>query len=156
MNISLHGLSQIYLDQVKILRSANLTEMEISAEYMLGDLVMKGMYNATGHLGTMWLQIPFDSDGDKPFNITVNSARLVPRITIDARAACDPEQNLRITEFTLPLLYDSVDSEFDNLDSAFETIFQGIVIFILESQNIVFINAMRNFLSSALGNIMCP
>ena len=117
---------------------------------------MKGMYNATGHLGTMWLQIPFDSDGDKPFNITVNSARLVPRITIDARAACDPEQNLRITEFTLPLLYDSVDSEFDNLDSAFETIFQGIVIFILESQNIVFINAMRNFLSSALGNIMCP
>merc|ERR1711909_257558 len=39
MNISLHGLSQIYLHQVQILRSANLTVMEISAEYMLGDLV---------------------------------------------------------------------------------------------------------------------
>ena len=130
--------------------------MEISAEYMLGDLVMKGLYNATGHLGTMWMQIPFNSDGDKPFNITVNNARLVPKITIDAKAACDPEQNLRITEFTLPFLYDSVESAFENLDSAFETIFQGIVIFILESQNIIVINAMRNFLSSTLGNIMCP
>ena len=97
-------------------------------EYMLGDLVMKGMYNATGHLGTMWMQIPFNSEGDKPFNITVNNARLVPKITVDAKAKCDSGQNVRITEFTLPFLYDSVESKFDNLDTAFETIFQGIVI----------------------------
>ena len=124
-------------------------------EYMLGDLVMKGMYNATGHLGTMWMQIPFNSEGDKPFNITVNNARLVPKITVDTKATCDSGQNVRITEFTLPFLYDSVESKFDNLDTAFETIFQGIVIFVLESQNILVINAIRNFLSSTLGDIMC-
>ena len=102
--------------------------MEIGAKFGLGDLMVNGTYNTTGHLGTMWLQLPMDTQGDQLFQTTLLNATLVPQINIDAEAACDPEKNLRITEFHIPLLYDS-NSNFDNFDTAFETIIQGIVIF---------------------------
>ena len=94
-------------------------------------------FHSSGHLGTMWLQFPMDSQGDQLFQTTLLNATLVPQINIDAEAACDPEKNFRITEFHIPILYDGVVSNFDNLDTAFETIIQGIVIFIVESQNIL-------------------
>ena len=142
--------------QVQILRSSNLKEMEIGVKFGLGDLMVNGTYNMTGYLGTMWLQLPMDSQGDQLFQSTLLNATLVPQINIDAEAACDPEKNLRITEFHIPLLYDGVASDFDNLDTAFETIIQGIVIFLLESQNIVLESTLRSFLSNTISNIMCP
>ena len=117
---------------------------------------MTGIYNTTGHLGTVWLQLPVDSEGDQLFTTTVLNATLVPKITIDAEAACDPERTVRITEFNIPFLYDGVSSTFENLDSAFETVIQGIVIFILESQNIVVVNALRTLLSKTISSLMCP
>ena len=142
--------------QVQIVRSSDLKEMEIGLKFGLGDLLVNGTYNTTGHLGTMWLQLPMDSDGDRLFQVTLMNAVLVPKINIDSEAACDPDRNVRITEFNVPLLYDGVSSQFENLDTAFETIIQGIVIFILESQNIVFVSALHSLLSKTISNIMCP
>jgi hypothetical protein len=171
-NIVMHGLSRIHLRQVKgfqlfsflqqiflqvqILRSSDLKEMEIGVKLGLGDLMVNGTYNATGHLGTVWLQLPMDSEGDQLFQLTLVNATLMPQFNIDAEAACDPEKNVRITEFNIPLLYDSVASNFENLDTAFETVIQGIVIFLLESQNIVLESTLRSLLSKTIINIMCP
>jgi hypothetical protein len=171
-NIVMHGLSRMHLQQVttfsffsllkllflqvQILRSSNLKEMEIGLKFGLGNLMVNGTYNMTGYLGTMWLQLPMDSQGDQLFQATLVNATLVPQINIDAEAACDPENNVRITEFNIPLLYNSVASNFENLDTAFETIIQGIVIFILESQNVVLESTLRSFLSNTISNIMCP
>ena len=130
--------------------------MEIGVKFGLGDLMVNGTYNTTGHLGTEWLQLPMDSEGDQLFQLTLVNVTLMPQINIDAEAACDPEKNVRITEFNIPLLYDSVASDFDNLDTAFETIIQGIVIFILESQNVVLESTLRSLLSNTISNIMCP
>ena len=80
--------------------------------------MINGTYNATGHLGTMWLQLPMDSEGDRPFEAKLLNSVLVPQITIDAEASCDPEKNARITDFNIPLLYDGIYSNFENLDTS--------------------------------------
>ena len=173
-NLVMHGLSQLHMEKVnsifsewvftisflylkvEVFRSSDLKQMEIAVRLGLGDLTIDGLYNSTGHLGTVWLQIPLDSKGDKPFKTVLRNATLVPQITLNAQAACDPEGSLRITDFNVPLLYGGVVSKFDNLDQAWETIIQGLLIFIIESQNMIFVGALRGFLASTISNIMCP
>eukprot|EP00091_Calanus_sinicus_P016489 TRINITY_DN35883_c0_g1_i1.p1 TRINITY_DN35883_c0_g1~~TRINITY_DN35883_c0_g1_i1.p1 ORF type:complete len:237 (-),score=36.76 TRINITY_DN35883_c0_g1_i1:89-742(-) len=58
-SIVMHGLSKMDLKQVRILRSSDLKQMEIAAHFGLGDLMVNGTYNTTGHLGTVWLQLPW-------------------------------------------------------------------------------------------------
>jgi hypothetical protein len=130
--------------------------MEIASRFVLGDLMMNGTYNTSGYLGKSWLQLPLDSEGDKFFEVTLLNAVLMTKIKIDAEAACQDRRQVRITELSLPLLYDGVSTKFENLDQVFETILEGIMIFILESQNMDFVTALQSFLSSSIGDAICP
>ena len=44
--------------QVDIFRSKDLKTLETSIKVGFGDLVISGVYNSTGHMGTVWLQVP--------------------------------------------------------------------------------------------------
>ena len=130
--------------------------MEIASRFVLGDLMMNGTYNTSGYLGKSWLQLPFDSEGDKLFEVTLLNAVLMTKIKVDAEAACQDRRRARITELSLPLLYDGVSTKFENLDQVFETVIEGIMIFILESQNMDLVSALQSFLSTSIGDALCP
>ena len=128
--------------------------MEIASRFVLGDLMMNGTYNTSGYLGKSWLQLPLDSEGDKLFEVTLLNAVLMTKIKVDAEAACQDRRRARITELSLPLLYDGVSTKFENLDQVFETVIEGIMIFILESQNMDLATALQSFLSTSI--VICP
>jgi hypothetical protein len=130
--------------------------MEIASRFFLGDLMMNGTYNTSGYLGKSWLQLPLDSEGDKLFEVTLLNAVLMTKIKVDAEAACQDRRRARITELSLPLLYDGVSTKFENLDQVFETVIEGIMIFILESQNMDLVSALQSFLSTSIGDALCP
>ena len=46
--------------QVAVYRSRDLKQLDTSVHLGFGDLVVAGEYNCTGHLGTVWLQLPVD------------------------------------------------------------------------------------------------
>ena len=43
-----------------VYRSRDLRKLDTSVHLGFGDLVVAGEYNCTGHLGTVWLQLPVD------------------------------------------------------------------------------------------------
>ena len=43
-----------------VYRSRDLKQLDTSVHLGFGDLVVAGEYNCTGHLGTVWLQLPVD------------------------------------------------------------------------------------------------
>ena len=43
-----------------VCRSRDLKQLDTSVHLGFGDLVVAGEYNCTGHLGTVWLQLPVD------------------------------------------------------------------------------------------------
>ena len=53
------------------------------------------------------------------------------------------------------MLYDSIEPSFEGMDDAFETAVQGIVVVVLESQNILAVTAIKNIVSTYLDNIFC-
>ena len=130
--------------------------MEIASRFVLGDLMMNGTYNTSGYLGKSWLKLPMDSEGDKLFELTLLNAVLMTKINIDAEAACQDRRRASIKELSLPLLYDGVSTKFENLDQVFETVIEGIMIFILESQNMDLVSALQSFLSTSIGDALCP
>ena len=46
--------------QGAVCRSRDLKQLDTSVHLGFGDLVVAGEYNCTGHLGTVWLQLPVD------------------------------------------------------------------------------------------------
>ena len=46
-----------------VYRSRDLKQLDTSVHLGFGDLVVAGEYNCTGHLGTVWLQLPVDRCG---------------------------------------------------------------------------------------------
>merc|ERR1712110_664127 len=153
----LYGLTNIHLEQVDIFRSKGLKTLDTSINVGFGDLVISGLYNSTGHIGTVWLQVPVDSLGDKTFNVTLHNFRISLSLNIDAEAECHKDQvrDVKITGFQIPMLYDAIEPSFEGMDDAFEAAVQGIVVVVLESQNILAVTAIKNIVSTYLDNIFC-
>ena len=83
--------------------------------------------------------------------------RISLSLNIDAEAECHKDQvrDVKITGFQIPMLYDAIEPSFEGMDDAFEAAVQGIVVVVLESQNILAVTAIKNIVSTYLDNIFC-
>lgn len=127
--------------------------MDIQAEFRLDDLMANGTYNVTGWLGWSWVQV--DSEGPQPFQIHMLNTTLSPQVKVDAVADCDEEGNAKVTELNIPLKYDSLDFDMENLDDAFKIVLQGILVLVIEAQNMLAVAALRGMIASSIGSLMC-
>jgi len=151
--VSIYGLSEAYLNDVIITRNKDLTEMNIAIEFRLDQLQANGMYNVTGWLGFEW--IPLESNGQQPFTAALLNGTLSPQITIDTDAECDEAGEAKITELNIPLVYDTLTFDMENLDKAFDTVIQGILVVLLETQNMLAVAALRAMIAQSVGSLMC-
>ena len=83
--------------------------------------------------------------------------RIALSLDIDAEAECHKDQvrDIKITGFQIPMLYDAIEPSFEGMDDAFETVVQGVVVVVLEAQNILAVTALKNIVSTYLDNIFC-
>ena len=68
---------------------------------------------------------------------------------MDAESTCDnveDTEDLKITNIVLPIMYDSLQPSFEGLDPAFEKVVQGLLTLIIESQNLIVVNALKSFI----------
>ena len=73
-----------------------------------------------------------------------------------AAPACGQDESVKITDLGLPLLFDGVSIKFENLDEAFESILEGIILFVVETQNSELVTALQSFLTKNIFGILCP
>ena len=78
------------------------------------------------------------------------------QITIDTDAECDDSGEAKITELNIPLLYDTLTFDMKNLDDAFDTVIQGILVILVETQNMLAVAALRAMIAQSVGSLMCP
>ena len=127
--------------------------MNIEAEFRLDSLSAEGLYNVTGWLG--WSVMTLDSGGDQPWQAMMVNCSLVVGIVVDAEADCDEEGNAKITELDIPLVYDTIVFNMENLDKSFDTVIQGILVMVIKAQNIVAVSALKSLISSSISTLMC-
>ena len=140
--------------QVRISRNEDLSKLNIEAEFRLDSLSAEGLYNVTGWLGWSWM--PVDSGGDQLWQAEMVNCTLVTRVVIDAEADCDEEGNAKITDLDIPLEYDTIEFNMENLDKSFDTVIQGILVMLIESQNTLAVGALRRLITSSISTLMCP
>ena len=80
---------------------------------------------------------------------------LLSQITIDTDAECDSAGEAKITELNIPLLYDTLTFDMNELDDAFDTVIQGILIILIETQNMLAVAALRALIAQSVGSLMC-
>ena len=100
--------------------------------------------------------MPVDSGGDQLWQAMMVNSSLVPRIVMDAEADCDQEGNAKITELSIPLVYDTIEFNMENLDKSFDTVIQGILVMVIEAQNIIAVAALRRLITNSISSLMCP
>ena len=120
---------------------------------MLGDLMVNGSYNISGHLGSGWLKLPITSDGDRSFRVSF----LNTSISIEVSFMLESQCNVRMTQINVPILYDDVKTEVGNFDESFETVIDGVLKFILDMQMKEFVSWIKDYMFAFMRNVTdCP
>ena len=84
-NISLHGLSQLVMKDLKVLRSAGLNDVQVKLELEISELVLRGLYQMDA---VSWLMTDLSSEGEQEFTITIDTARIILQTELVLGSAC--------------------------------------------------------------------
>ena len=84
-NISLHGLSQLVMKDLKVLRSPGLNDVQVKLELEISELVLRGLYEMEA---VSWLLADLSSEGEQVFTITVDTARIILQTEVVLGSAC--------------------------------------------------------------------
>jgi len=150
-DITMYNLGQAYLKEVLVTRSEDLTNLEVTARLGLDLLTANGTYSIKGMLG-WW---PVDSQGERSFHAEMYNATLAPRVRVDTRAGCDQQGNAIITDLKIPLVYDEVTFHMDNLGEFYNSVVNGIGVFLISSQNDLAVSALKGLIARSIASFAC-
>jgi len=158
-NITVLGLSSIYINQILVTRAQNLYDLDIKVVFQIDKLSVTGMYNLVGSIGGDWFGTSVTSDGDWPFSIDIINATLSPQITVDtsmkANAECDKIGDVVITNLGIPFNYEDISINFDNLGSGYNTLINGISLFFLKTQEETLVSSFKRTIKEKVHSIIC-
>jgi len=150
-DITMYNLSKAHLKKILVTRSEDLTNLEVTAWLGLDLLTANGTYSIKGMLG-WW---PVDSDGVRAFHAEMYNATLAPKIRVDTRVGCDEAGNAIITDLKIPLEYDEVSFHMDNLGEFYNSVVNGIGVFLISSQNKLAVQALEGLIAKNIASFAC-
>ena len=158
-NIAVHGLSSIYISQRFVTRAQNLYDLDIKVVFQVDKLSVTGMYNLVGSVGGTWFGTSVSSNGDWPFSIDIINATLSPQIILDtsekANNECDEIGDVVITHLGIPFNYEDISISFDNLGSGYNTLINGISLFLLKNQEENLVSYFQRTIKEKVHSIIC-
>ena len=139
--------------QVRITRNEDLSKLSIEADFRVDSLSGHGLYNVTGWLG--WSGMTLDSGGDQAWQARLVNCSLVVKVVMDSEAECDLDNDAKITALDIPLLYETIEFDFNNLDESFDTVIQGILVMMVKNQNRLVVTTIKNLIRKSVSSLMC-
>lgn len=150
--ISLFHLSQVYLKDITVARSNNLTEMEVKATLAVDRVFAGGFYSLVGRVWAVnWWNV--DSLGEQSFTATMYNATLPLNVLINSRAGhCDSTGTAVITRLEIPLKYDQVNFNATNLDGDLVRAVFGLMV---DSLNQAGVDSLKELMKEKISEFMC-
>ena len=68
---------------------------------------------------------------------------------------CGAEGNVQISKLRLPLEYDDINFDFQNLGAFANTVINGVGIYFLQTQEEIMIRGIRNAIKSKFNSLVC-
>ena len=96
-----------------------------------------------------------DSGGDQAWQARLVNCSLVVKVVMDSEAECDLDNNAKITALDIPLLYETIEFDFNNLDESFDTVIQGILVMMVKNQNRLVVETIKNLIRKSVSSLMC-
>ena len=91
----------------------------------------------------------------RAFHAEMYNATLAPKIRVDTRAGCDEAGNAIITDLKIPLEYDEVSFHMDNLGEFYNSVVNGIGVFLISSQNKLAVQALEGLIAKNIASFAC-
>lgn len=85
-NITLHGLSQLVMTDLKVLRSPGLTDVQFKMELEVSELEVRGLYSMQA---VSWLLAELSSEGQQDLTINIHKARILLQTEVVLGSGCD-------------------------------------------------------------------
>ena len=87
-NISLHGLSQLVLKDLEVLRSPGLHDVQFRMELEISELEVRGLYQMEA---VSWLLADLSSEGQQDLTINIYNATIIIQTEVVLGTACGRE-----------------------------------------------------------------
>jgi len=154
-NMQVHGLDGINMSQVLVTRAQDLSDFEMEITFSFDEIVANGTYTIKGWAG--WFEI--DSGGAQPFSVEIVNATLSPTIKLDTtrdyRFGCGTEDGVIISDIGFPLKYDDITFNFENLGAFFNTVVNGVGVYLIESNQQAIVNKVKSEIKKHANSLIC-
>ena len=158
-DIQVHGLSTIFINNILVTRAQNLFDFDMKVQFKFDQLTINGTYDLTGIIGGAWFGSSFSSDGERPFKVDIINATITPQVKLDTtenkNLECLKVGDVLITDIGVPLKYDDISINFENLGYTYNTVINGISIFILKAQEKSFVTFVKDTIRQNINSLIC-
>jgi len=158
-DIQVHGLSTIFINDILVTRAKNLFDFDMKVQFKFDKLTINGTYDLTGIIGGSWFGSSFSSDGKRPFTVDIINATITPQVKLDTtenqNLECLKAGDVLITDIGVPLKYDDISINFENLGYTYNTVINGLSIFILKAQEKSFVSYVKDTIRQNVNSLIC-
>jgi len=154
-DISVHGLSSIYLAETLVTRATDLSDLNMMMAFKFDELVINGTYTSTGWVG--WSKI--DSEGIQEFEIKLTNATVSPTILVNSTEqnvfGCGEGAGSVILDITLPITWSNLNVDFRNIGSMVNSILNIGAVALINTQEQNLVGMVKDQIKNEINSLIC-
>eukprot|EP00088_Acartia_fossae_P009024 TRINITY_DN14353_c0_g1_i1.p1 TRINITY_DN14353_c0_g1~~TRINITY_DN14353_c0_g1_i1.p1 ORF type:complete len:408 (+),score=95.79 TRINITY_DN14353_c0_g1_i1:87-1310(+) len=155
-NITIHGLSSIYLSKTLVTRARDLSDLNMLMAFKFEELVVNGSYTSAGWFG--WNSL--DSGGLQNFEIKLTNATVTPTLMVNSteenKFGCGEGGGSVVLDIAMPITWSNLYVEFDNIGSVVNSIINIAAVAMINSQEKNLIGLMKDKIKEEVNSLICP
>jgi len=153
-SLSLHGLSEVRLEDVRVERNSDLSEVRARVLVHVNKLLLNGFYNMEAISQVMFFS-NISSEGTRDFSIILEDAILGLEVSLGIGSGCQNDPGALVKDIHFPLFYREIQFEFDNIGNVMSTAMDVIGDLMVENERNKLATIIKQNLQSEVPSIVC-
>ena len=153
-DLVLYGLTDIQVDQVRVERNTDLSQLRARILVKVDKLFLTGLYNLEAVPGNTWLFSNISSEGDRNITISLHDVKLGVEFSVGLGSWCD-DGGAEITNINFPMDYSNMEFEFENSGFMLGALLDIIGDVIVVNEKSKLVSIVKNLIKSEVPSLLC-
>lgn len=152
-DLQLHGLGSISVEDVRVERNSDLSEVRVGVMVSVENLLLSGQYNMSAVPSMTWLLSNISSEGVRDMSISLDNVTIGAEVGVGLGSSCT--SGAFVKEILFPLRYGDIDFQFDNIGEVLRAGLDIIGDVLLETERLKMADLVKSLIGSEVQSLVC-
>ena len=150
-NMSIHGLADLMMSDLKVMRSPGLNDVKFKMDLEIEQLELTGFYQMEA---VSWLLADLSSEGVQTLLITINNVTISLETEVELARGCGQEGAM-VREISIAWRYGQIQFEFNNIGSVMGTVVDVFGGALIERERLKLLTQIKALIQSEVKTLIC-